>query len=34
MKKNVIQDKSFEFSLQIIELYKQLIIEKEFIISR
>ena len=34
MKKNVIQDKSFDFSLQIIELYKQLIIEKEFIISR
>ena len=34
MKKNVIQDKSFEFSLQIIELYKLLIRDKEYIISK
>jgi len=34
MKKNIILDMSFKFSLQIIELYKQLIKEKEFIMSR
>ncbi|MBU0529533.1 four helix bundle protein [bacterium] len=34
MKKNVIQDKSFEFSLEIIELYKLLIRGKEYIISK
>lgn len=34
MKKNVIQDKSFEFSLKIIELYKLLIRDKEYIISK
>jgi four helix bundle protein len=33
MKQNIIRDKSFEFSLLIIELYKQLQSEKEFIIS-
>lgn len=34
MKKNVIQEKSFEFSLSIIELYKRLKAEKEFVISK
>ncbi len=34
MKKNIIQDKSFEFSLKIIELYKLLIKDKEYIISK
>ncbi len=34
MKKNVIQDKSFEFALEIIELYKLLIRDKEYIISK
>ncbi|UJS16300.1 MAG: four helix bundle protein [Candidatus Jettenia sp.] len=35
MKKgNIILDKSFNFALQIIELYKQLIIEKEFVLSK
>ncbi len=34
MKKSIIQDKSFEFSLAIIDLYKQLIKDKEYIISK
>ena len=33
-KDNVIQQKSFEFALSIIELYKKLKIEKEYIISK
>jgi four helix bundle protein len=33
-KENIILEKSFDFSLQIIELYKKLIAEKEFVISR
>lgn len=33
-KENIILDKSFEFALQIIELYKQLITEKEFVLSK
>jgi four helix bundle protein len=31
---NIIQDKSFDFALSIIELYKNLINEKEFILSK
>ncbi len=31
---NVIQKKSFDFALNIIELYKELIIQKEFILSK
>jgi len=34
MKRNIILEKSFEFSLVIIKLYQQLIAEKEFIISK
>ena len=35
MKKgNIILEKSFNFALQIIELYKQLITEKEFVLSK
>jgi four helix bundle protein len=34
MKDNIIKQKTFEFSLLIIDLYKQLVIEKEFIISK
>jgi four helix bundle protein len=34
MKENIIKQKTFDFSLLIIELYKQLVIEKEFIISK
>ena len=33
-KKNIIREKSFDFALNIIQLYKQLIGEKEFIISK
>lgn len=33
-KANLIQDKSFEFSLSIIQLYKKLVSQKEFIISK
>ncbi len=33
-KENIILDKSFDFALQIIELYKQLITEKEFVLSK
>lgn len=33
-KENIILKKSFDFALQIIELYKQLIAEKEFVISK
>lgn len=31
---NIIQEKSFNFALRIIQLYKQLISEKEFVISK
>lgn len=34
MKKSIIKTKSFQFSLKIIELYKKLKTEKEFIISK
>lgn len=34
MKDNLIQEKSFEFSLLIIELYKKLLAEKEFVLSK
>ena len=34
MKKNIIQEKSFSFSLQIISVYKNLIKEKEYILSK
>ena len=34
MKENLIQQKSFEFSLSIIELYKKLIAKKEYVISK
>lgn len=33
-KENVIQEKSFAFALRVLELYKQLTAEKEFIISK
>lgn len=33
-KENIIRDKSFDFALSIIELYKNLINEKEFILSK
>ncbi len=33
MKESIVQKKSFEFSLKIITLYKQLQKEKEFVIS-
>ncbi len=33
-KDNLIQTKSFEFSLMIIELYKSLVSEKEYVISK
>ncbi|MBO6584550.1 MAG: four helix bundle protein [Gracilimonas sp.] len=34
VKKNLIQDKSFEFSLSIIHLYRKLVQQKEYIISK
>jgi four helix bundle protein len=34
MKENLIKEKSFQFALQIINLYQQLQLEKEFIISK
>ena len=34
MKESIVQKKSFQFSLHIISLYKDLQIEKEFIVSR
>lgn len=33
-KENIILNRSFEFALQIIELYKQLVAEKEFVLSK
>lgn len=33
-KKNIIQTKSFDFSLQVIDLYRRLKAEKEFVISK
>ena len=34
MKENLIQTKSFQFSIEIIRLYKKLIYQKEFILSK
>lgn len=34
IKKNIIQDKSFDFALSIISLYKKLQAEKEYVISK
>jgi four helix bundle protein len=34
MKENLIQQKTFDFSLQIIALYKKLLEQKEFIFSK
>lgn len=34
MKENIIQEKSFIFSLRVLQLYKELMMQKEFIISR
>jgi four helix bundle protein len=34
MSESIIRNKSFQFSLKIIQLYKQLLNEKEYIISR
>jgi len=34
MKKNIIEEKSFEFALLVIQLYKTLIKEKEFVLSK
>jgi four helix bundle protein len=34
MKESIIRNKSFEFSLKIIQLYKKLLNEKEFVISK
>ncbi len=33
-KENIIQTKSFDFALQIIDLYKKLVDEKEFVVSK
>ncbi len=33
-KKNVIQDKSFDFAVKVIGLYKELVSEKEYVISK
>jgi four helix bundle protein len=33
-KKNVIQEKSFDFAVKVIGLYKELIAEKEYVISK
>ena len=34
MKNSIVQEKSFQFSLKIIRLYKSLLSEKEYIISK
>lgn len=34
MKENVIKDKSFKFAVRVINLYKKLIDEKEFVLSK
>lgn len=34
VKENIVKDKSFQFALGIIQLYKRLVEEKEFVISR
>ncbi|MDA3902778.1 MAG: four helix bundle protein [Desulfuromusa sp.] len=34
MKDNVIRQKSYDFALKIIELYRKLLKEKEFILSK
>lgn len=34
MKESIVQQKSFEFSLKVISLYKELLNEKEYIISK
>ena len=33
-KENIILDKSFDFALSIIELYKQMILQKEYVLSK
>ena len=33
-KRNVIKDKSFDFAVEIVDLYKQLAVKKEFVMSR
>ncbi|HEX9804309.1 MAG TPA: four helix bundle protein [Candidatus Dojkabacteria bacterium] len=34
MRKNVLKEKSFEFSLLVIKVYKELVHKKEFVISK
>ncbi len=34
MSKNIVQEKSFEFSLTIIKLYKQMVYQNEYILSK
>jgi len=34
MKRNVLKEKSFDFALQIIQLYKILISKKEYVLSK
>src|SRR5688572_14890062 len=34
MKENIIKDKSFDFALKIINLYKKLVEEREFVLSK
>jgi len=34
MKENVIREKSFEFALEIVKLYQQLVEQKEYVISK
>ena len=34
MKENIIKDKSFKFSLRIIQLYKELQSNKEYVLSK
>lgn len=34
MKENIIQQKSFDFSLKVIAIYKQMLEQKEFVLSK
>jgi len=34
MKDNIIKDKSFDFALKIIDLYKQMIANNEYVLSK
>jgi len=34
MKDNIIKDKSFDFALKIIDLYKQMITNNEYVLSK